>query len=458
VNKILINDVEYEIKHKDSEIINLAPISGYSMIKQEIHCNRISNEWYIMSEVDLYYNSESNMVYDITPPVIILLGDANTTIEINSGSYTDAGVTCEDIIDGDISADIVVSGDTVDNTTLGTYTLYFNITDNAGNNATQKIRVVNVIDSTNPVVVLIGEDEIELIQHATYSESGATVSDNSNETLSITIGGSVNTAILGDYVLTYTATDSTGNTHQISRLVRVVTTPLTLLWSNPSINIFDYVSVFNNINSSSDKTVYNYSINSHSDYWVNGAYQIGCSTYRAGPNTPVTSIFGSTLYGGGNELYYENCRANTNYNDSVLGNNIGPRSDMPYDTSGIHVSTTASGHTLYFSTVVSGTTYYGEFIDATFPFKLKVSNFYMDTIVNYANFIPKQIIICGSNNDGATYEYIATIGDNSTSPLVYDVAVTSSYAYKKIRIICTKSSSRRTFFLQFYKLYGNIYE
>jgi len=457
VNKILINDIEYEIKHKDSEVINLAPISGYSMIKQEINCNRIGNEWFIMSEVDLYYNSESNTAYDITPPVIILLGNANTTIEINETPYIDAGSTCDDIVDGDISNNIVVSGDTVDYSVLGVYTLYFNITDNAGNIATQRIRVINVVDTINPVVVLVGENEIELIQHATYSESGATVSDNSNETLSITIGGSVNTAVLGDYVVTYTATDSTGNTHQISRLVRVVVTPLVLLWSNPSINIFDYVSVFNNINSSSDKTVYNYTNSGHSDYWVNGAYVIGCSSYRAGPNTPVTSIFGSTLYGGGNELYYENSRGNSTYNDSTLGN-IGPRSDMPYDTSGIHVSTTASGHTLYFSTVVSGTTYYGEFIDTTFPFKLKVSKFYMDTIVNYANFIPKQMIICGSNNDGATYDYIATIGDNSTSPLVYDVAVTSSYAYKKIRIICTKSSSRRTFFLQFYKLYGNIYE
>jgi len=456
VNKILINDTEYEIKHKDSEVINLAPIAGYSMIKQELNLSYIGDNWIIMSETGLYFNSESNTQFDETPPVIILLGDANTTIEINE-SYSDAGATCEDIIDGNISDDIVITGDTVDNTTLGTYTLYYNITDNAGNTATQRIRVVNVIDSTNPVVVLIGDAELEVIENGTYSESGATVSDNSNETLSITIGGSVNTAVLGDYVVTYTATDSTGNTHQISRLVRVVTVPLTLLWSNPSINIFDYVSVFNNINSSSDKTIYNYTINGHSDYWVNGAYEIGCSTYRAGPNTTLTSIFGSTLYGGGNELYYESSQTRLYFNDNTLGN-IGPRSDVPYDTSGNHVSTTAGVHTLFFSTVVSGTTYYGEFIDATFPFKLKVSKFYMDTIETRLNLIPKQMIICGSNNDGATYDYIATIGDNSTSPLVYDVAVTSSYAYKKIRIICTKSSSRRRFFLQFYKLYGNIYE
>jgi hypothetical protein len=82
----------------------------------------------------------------------------------------------------------------------------------------------------------------------------------------------------------------------------------------------------------------------------------------------------------------------------------------------------------------------------------------MDGIMGQTNWIPKQMIICGSNDDGATYEYIATIGDSSTSPASYNnITITSPDSYKKIRVICTISSGRSTFFLQFYKIYGEIY-
>ena len=55
-----------------------------------------------------------------------------------------------------------------------------------------------------------------------YSEAGATVTDNSGETLSVTVGGdTVDTTTDGTYVVTYTATDSAGNSRVRTKTVTV---------------------------------------------------------------------------------------------------------------------------------------------------------------------------------------------------------------------------------------------
>lgn len=83
-------------------------------------------------------------VIDNTPPVITLLGDATVDVELGS-AYVDAGATALDDIDGDITASIVTVNP-VDTTTLGTYTVTYNVMDSAGNAAAEVTRTVNVID------------------------------------------------------------------------------------------------------------------------------------------------------------------------------------------------------------------------------------------------------------------------------------------------------------------------
>lgn len=53
---------------------------------------------------------------DVTAPVIILNGDATVALDQND-TYTDAGATATDNVDGDITANIVMSG-SVDTATL----------------------------------------------------------------------------------------------------------------------------------------------------------------------------------------------------------------------------------------------------------------------------------------------------------------------------------------------------
>jgi hypothetical protein len=81
-------------------------------------------------------------VKDIEPPVITILGDNPATVNVGA-TYTDAGATAWDNVDGDLTAEIIVSG-SVDTSVEGVYFITYSVTDNAGNTAT-KVRTVNVL-------------------------------------------------------------------------------------------------------------------------------------------------------------------------------------------------------------------------------------------------------------------------------------------------------------------------
>ncbi|MGB0525692.1 MAG: immunoglobulin-like domain-containing protein, partial [Flammeovirgaceae bacterium] len=80
---------------------------------------------------------------DITAPIITLNGDVMMELQVGD-VFTDPGATAMDDVDGDISANIVVGGDVVDTSTEGTYTITYNVSDAAGNAATEATRTVNV--------------------------------------------------------------------------------------------------------------------------------------------------------------------------------------------------------------------------------------------------------------------------------------------------------------------------
>ena len=92
-------------------------------------------------------------------------------------------------------------------------------TDACGNSATGRA-VVTVQDNLAPTINLNGDAVVNLNQNQTYTET-ATVVDNCS-TGSLEISGSVNTAVLGSYVLTYSASDDSGNTATATRTVNVI--------------------------------------------------------------------------------------------------------------------------------------------------------------------------------------------------------------------------------------------
>ncbi len=86
--------------------------------------------------------------YDITPPAIAVLGSSTPTVELGS-VYTDAGATSSDNFSGDLTASVRTSG-SVDTSTLGVYTLTYQVSDAAGNTASTT-RTVTVVKKSQGI-------------------------------------------------------------------------------------------------------------------------------------------------------------------------------------------------------------------------------------------------------------------------------------------------------------------
>lgn len=182
-----------------------------------------------------FTESINGTVEDTTPPVITLTGDSVIELIVNFDTYTDPGVTATDSRDGDLTSEIIVGGDNVDVNIIGQYVITYDVSDSSGNSATQVTRTVNVVaDSTAPVITLSGSSVLRLeINNSTYTEYGAAATDyvDGDLTDSIVITGSVDTTNYGDYTITYTVSDSSGNEAIATRLV-VVADPIDNFLSN----------------------------------------------------------------------------------------------------------------------------------------------------------------------------------------------------------------------------------
>lgn len=180
------------------------------------------------------------IIPDTTAPDMILLGDSIVNIELD-GTYVELGSAVLDNKDGVI---IATQSGTVDTTTLGVYLITYTATDLALNTSSL-IRTVNVIpktvvatppteedeeeeivnDTTPPVITLIGDERIVLTRidvSKPYIDSGATVTDNADhDVVVVTTGDDIDFVSNNIQIITYTATDKSGNTATKTREVQV---------------------------------------------------------------------------------------------------------------------------------------------------------------------------------------------------------------------------------------------
>ena len=162
-------------------------------------------------------------VVDLTAPVIIWDGVA--VIEHNYGDpYTDAGATATDNIDTSVTV-TTTGGVNIDQ--VNSYTITYTATDAEGNEATAVVRTVNVSDLVGPVITLNGDSTIILGQGRDYKELGATALDVYDNEVIVIAGpiepvGTVDNTTIAEYQLTYTATDTAGNTSIFVRTVDVI--------------------------------------------------------------------------------------------------------------------------------------------------------------------------------------------------------------------------------------------
>src|SRR5205814_2255995 len=129
----------------------------------------------------------------------------------------------------------VTKSGSVNTNTVGDYTITYTAKDVAGNTAT-KTRTVKVVDATAPIITLAATSPMTVNHASAFTDPGATATDAVDGSVAVTKLGTVNANTVGDYTITYTATDAAGNTATETRFVSVVdaTAPvITLTGTSP---------------------------------------------------------------------------------------------------------------------------------------------------------------------------------------------------------------------------------
>lgn len=189
-------------------LVNTNVIGNYSLLYE------VTDNWGNKSSV-----SRTVIVYDAVAPVITLTGADTLTIEVFT-AINDLGATATDNYYTTVA--ITTDSSAVNNAKTGVYVITYTATDSSSNTA-KKVRYVKVVDTTVPVIALNGNDTLELEVNAAYIEQGVTVTDNYCAVNNWQVNAVPNMALLGEYVLTYTATDCEGNIAiQKQRVVKVV--------------------------------------------------------------------------------------------------------------------------------------------------------------------------------------------------------------------------------------------
>ncbi|MDX8390617.1 MAG: S8 family serine peptidase [Mariprofundaceae bacterium] len=171
---------------------------------------------------------------DKAPPVISILGSSPAMVA-SGASYIDAGAIAVDAVSGDLTSKINVYNPIPDPATDGVYRITYDVLDNAGNSAAQRIRIVQVgdtvliasseADTEPPALSLLGAAFVEVMLGDVYVDAGAIATDWHDGDLSdiIVMTHAVDTSVEGVYSISYDVRDAAGNRAvQMLRTVHVV--------------------------------------------------------------------------------------------------------------------------------------------------------------------------------------------------------------------------------------------
>jgi len=205
LNVLAHDEQDGNITHKivvDDSDVNLNTVGTYDLVYTVK--DSMDNEATVTVTVN---------VVDAVVPVIEGMVDITHEFGDAEPDYS-AGVTATDGYDGDLTASIVIDASAVDLLTLGTYDLVYTVEDANGNIATETV-TVTVVDTVDPVITGTAAVSYTIGNAVPDYTVGVTATDNydGDITASIVVDDSlVDYELAGNYDVTYTVADSSGNT------------------------------------------------------------------------------------------------------------------------------------------------------------------------------------------------------------------------------------------------------
>ncbi len=175
---------------------------------------------------------------DTTPPVIALNGQASITLSVGD-TYTEAGATANDNVDGNITNNIVITG-SVNTSSSGTYTITYTITDSSSNTASIE-RIISVFQPSSATYNI----NVTASNASNYTLSGSDrngqISGN-DPGITISLGDTLNFIVNAPghpFYLKTVAGTGTGNT--VSGASNNGTTNQTVSWTPTQAGTYYYI-------------------------------------------------------------------------------------------------------------------------------------------------------------------------------------------------------------------------
>ncbi len=172
-------------------------------------------------------------VTDTLAPALSINGPAHLTLECGS-PYSDPGATAIDACAGDLTFHIVRSG-SVDTSAPGSYAVHYSVSDPSGLTA-ELDRAVTVVDTQAPHISCPAPIVTEVLEasEATVTPGAAHATDTCDVAVPVSHPSQTRFP-LGTTVLTYTATDGSGNTASCTSTITVllILLPDTYIVSGP---------------------------------------------------------------------------------------------------------------------------------------------------------------------------------------------------------------------------------
>jgi hypothetical protein len=206
-----------EIQAQDGKSIYIGDDAKYSNLDGLIN----GYGYWVKGDKGTLFTAKRKVIEEDTiKPIITLIGDSTVRL-IQGTAYTDEGAIASDNRDGNITSNIVILNP-VNISVVGIYTITYDVADSSGNVAVQVIRTINI--GINQTPIFFGVNDINITLDSLFNlRDNISVSDveDGNITNDMNISGIVNTRRLGNYTVTYSITDSFGNTKDVNRTVSV---------------------------------------------------------------------------------------------------------------------------------------------------------------------------------------------------------------------------------------------
>lgn len=190
-----------------------------------------------IGKYSIYYKADYNGKKKKVERIVNVFDNEPPNIEVDDTYYACPNNNTSDVLinykvidnyDGDITDNVIKNYDND--------IIYLTVRDSSNNETTKSVNI-EFKDIGNPIIDLVGNNEIYILKGQAYKEPGYKAIDNCDGDITnkVVVENNININKNGTYEVKYSVTDSSGNTYEKKRIVKVYTKSTAIVPSGTTI-------------------------------------------------------------------------------------------------------------------------------------------------------------------------------------------------------------------------------